>query len=201
MPAFVFDWPCNPSRPESQEMWERVVTLLCRHGVWEKVDFGLSLLQGAFGVVKTGKFLPDGRPVLQLVMDCLATDRVMVKLLSDLTSMPRRTALLKLVFLPKEDALFCAEDLVAAVYLLELPAGWRPYFTFRRPVDAGILGGQKRNRRTCALECFPWGSREPPPFCSIGTRDWRSADFRNRLRCSNPGLLPRRRFPKDKPFL
>ena len=65
----------------------------------------------------------------------------MLKLLSDLSSMPGGTALLNLVLLPGETALFSAEDLVAALYLLEFPDKWRLFFTFCRPVGAAILGG------------------------------------------------------------
>ena len=133
---------------ESPAMWEKVAALLHRFGVVEKIEHedvpsfeGEKLFQGAFGVVKSGRFLPDGRPILRLIMDCRATNAFMMKLLSDLTSMPGGTALLNIVLLPGETALFSAEDLVAAFYLLELPPAWRPYFTFRLPVDASALGG------------------------------------------------------------
>ena len=149
---------------ESQEVWAKVVSLLHKHGVLEEVDYGdvpsfegEKLIQGAFGVVKSGRFLPDGRPVLRLIMDCRATSSVVVKLVSDLMSMLGGTALLNVVLLPGETALFSAEDLVAAFYLLELPKKWRPYFTSRLPVDASVLGGPQGKVVYVCSKVLPMG--------------------------------------------
>ena len=126
----------------------------------------------------------------------------MVKFFSDLTSMPRGTALLKLVLLPKEVALVGAEDLVAAFYLLELPAVWRPCFTFRRPVDAGILGGRKGKQAYVCSWALPMGFSGATSVLQhrhIGTGGWRSADCPGRSRCSGRGLLARKRSVQDGP--
>ena len=83
---------------------------------------GRRLLQGGFGVIKPGRFTASGLPVLRFIMDCRATNAVIIRLVDDLNRMPGATALLSLVVLEHEAVLFDAEDLVAVfLNLLQLP--------------------------------------------------------------------------------
>ena len=66
--------------------------------------------------------------------------------------MASATSLMNVIILPTEVAVFSAEDLVAAFYLLGLPEAWHGYFTFERQVDASFVGGAPgRLVRVCAM--------------------------------------------------
>ena len=106
---------------------------------------GRALLQGAFVVHKPSKCLPDRRAIFWLIMDCRATNAVLIKLLDDLNEMAGGTSLLLLVVLENEVVLYDAEDPVSAFNLLELPESWWPYFTFARTVDGPALPSGLRN--------------------------------------------------------
>lgn len=132
---------------ESDEVWEAVVKLLADRNIvtWTELSDvpvvdGKPLLQGAFGVIKPGRFTASGLAVLRFIMDCRPTNAVMLRLLGDLEAMAGGTAVMSLVVLGHEAVTFCAEDLVSAFYLLLLPPAWRGYFTFSRPVRREIFG-------------------------------------------------------------
>ena len=149
---------------ESDEAWHEAVELLYRRGVVDAVETssipvvrGQRLLQGGFGAIKPGRFTADGKPVLRFIMDCRATNAVIIRLVDDLNRMPGATALLSLVVLEHEAVLFDAEDLVAAFYLLQLPAAWMPYFTFARPVDGSAIGREAGTLYFVASRVLPMG--------------------------------------------
>ena len=73
-------------------------------------------------------------------MDCRATNAVMIRLLGDLELMAGGAAEMSLVVLGHEAVFFCAEDLVSAFYLLQLPEEWMAYFTFEKPVPRWVFG-------------------------------------------------------------
>ena len=119
-----------------QAEWEVIVQMLFEAGLIRIIDDsdiprfdGERLLRGAFGVPKPGKQVVDGRNFLRFIMDCRATNAVLAVLRGDLRSMASATSLMNVVILPTEVAVFSAEDLVAAFYLLGLPEAWHGYFT------------------------------------------------------------------------
>ena len=132
---------------ESNDMWIEVVQVLQAHNIVDWTELcrvprvrGQPLLQGAFGVVKPGKLTKSGLGVLRLIMDCRATNAVMLRLLGDLETMAGGTAILSLIVLDTEVAVFDAEDLVSAFYLLALPESWSVYFTFEKLVPRWVFG-------------------------------------------------------------
>ena len=64
----------------------------------------------------------------------------MLRLLGDLETMAGGTSILSLIVLDTEVAVFDAEDLVSAFYLLALPENWSVYFTFEKPVPRWVFG-------------------------------------------------------------
>jgi len=142
-----------------QAEWEVIVQMLFEAKLIRIIDDsdiprfdGERLLQGVFGVSKPGKQVEDGCNLLRFIMDCRATNAVLAVLRGDLRSMASATSLMNVVILPTEVAVFSAEDLVAAFYLLGLPEVWHGYFTFERQVDARFVGGTPgRLVRVCAM--------------------------------------------------
>lgn len=101
---------------------------------------------GAFGVVKTGKFLSDERPVLRLIMDFRAVNSVCSVLTGDIKTLTGAPSLQHIV-LPEGHVLrMSADDLVAAFYLFELPRGWSRLMTFTMPVSWKALGVEKEGK-------------------------------------------------------
>jgi len=62
---------------------------------------GKRVLQGAFLVLKPGKFLPDGRPSGRLIMDVRATNALMRVLEGDMDKLPLPSQFMSII-LPTE---------------------------------------------------------------------------------------------------
>ena len=95
--------------------------------------------------------------LLRFIMDWRATNAVMSVLKGDLQFMAAATSFLNIVIMPHEIALFSAEDLVAAFYLLSLPDTWHPFFTFERKVDGACLGGPPGVAAYVSVTVLPMG--------------------------------------------
>ena len=92
---------------------------------------GARISNGSFGVVKAGKFLPDGRPVLRLIMDLRHTNVATRIITGDIRSLTGAAALQHLVLPDGHVMRMSADDLVAAFYLFALPKGWSRLMTFK----------------------------------------------------------------------
>ena len=123
---------------ESAE-WHKIVAELHARGLIEPVDEpvvgrGGYISNGSFGVVKAGKFLPDGRPVLRLIMDLRHTNVATRIITEDIRSLTGAAALQHVVLPDGHVMRMSADDLV-----LVCPAeGLEPADDLRR---AGALEG------------------------------------------------------------
>ena len=118
---------------------------------------GRPLLNGAFGVVKAQKFLPDERPVLRFIMDFRATNAATHVLEGDVRSLTGAPALQHIV-LPQGKVLrISADDLVSAFYLFQLPKGWSKLMTFAQKVSWRSLGKDQPGETFVGATVLPMG--------------------------------------------
>eukprot|EP00438_Fugacium_kawagutii_P004912 Skav217251 [mRNA] locus=scaffold47:369148:372975:- [translate_table: standard] len=198
------NWPEDIPAPKVHadiEQWEKLAHELHQRGLIEAVEDpilvkGKPLRNGAFGVVKAGKFLPDERPVLRLIMDFRAINSVTTVLTGDIKTLTGAPALQHIV-LPEGHVLrMSTDDLVAAFYLFQLPPGWSRMMTFSAPVSWKMLGVDKPGKVLVGARVLPMG--------------WASAvgvlqHAHRRLALRSPlqgggGLLGRCEIRRDTPF-
>eukprot|EP00438_Fugacium_kawagutii_P004851 Skav221072 [mRNA] locus=scaffold3118:298387:301731:- [translate_table: standard] len=198
------NWPEDIPAPKVHadiEQWEKLAHELHQRGLIEAVEDpilvkGKPLRNGAFGVVKAGKFLPDERPVLRLIMDFRAINSVTTVLTGDIKTLTGAPALQHIV-LPEGHVLrMSTDDLVAAFYLFQLPPGWSRMMTFSAPVSWKMLGVDRPGKVLVGARVLPMG--------------WASAvgvlqHAHRRLALRSPlqgggGLLGRCEIRRDTPF-
>lgn len=114
---------CEPSE------WNKVVKAMFDRGIARPVESCLKIkeqfvLNGAFGVAKSGKELPDGRPALRLIMDLRATNWGMNQLMGDAGTLTGASTFQRIVVKEGESLLISGEDLTSAFYLFHLPEAW-----------------------------------------------------------------------------
>eukprot|EP00438_Fugacium_kawagutii_P009582 Skav215540 [mRNA] locus=scaffold4176:51834:53695:- [translate_table: standard] len=142
--------------------WELIAADLHRRGLVEPVEDpvkikGRPLVNGAFGVVKAGKFLDDERPVLRLIMDFRGVNAATRVLTGDVSTLTGAAAIQHAV-LPEGKVLrLSADDLVAAFYLFALPPGWSKLMCFNAPVKWRSLGFDKPGEVWVGARVLPMG--------------------------------------------
>ncbi|CAJ1461453.1 unnamed protein product [Effrenium voratum] len=152
----------KPRTHADQDQWEAIVKVLHARGLVEPVEDpvkvkGLPIENGAFGVVKPGKYLEDERPVLRFIMDFRATNSVSRVLTGDVKSLTGAASLQHIV-LPEGKVLrMSADDLVAAFYLFALPRGWSRLMCFGGPVAWKSLGYAREGRVRVGATVLPMG--------------------------------------------
>ena len=100
---------------------------------------GEPLLNGMFGVTKDSA-LPDGRPVLRLIMNLTASNSVMADFPGDIGALPYYGQWRSIVLEGGCELEWSYDDLKGAFYLLRLPAAWAPLFAFDFEFSAAELG-------------------------------------------------------------
>eukprot|EP00438_Fugacium_kawagutii_P012525 Skav208185 [mRNA] locus=scaffold2530:386691:389727:+ [translate_table: standard] len=198
------EWPVALPEPRvhaDEAQWDLLAKELYERGLIEAVEEpllirGRPLRNGAFGVVKSGKFLPDERPVLRLIMDFRAVNSVCQVLTGDIRTLTGAPSLQHVV-LPEGQVLrMSTDDLIAAFYLFELPRGWSKMMTFSQPVSWRSLGVEREGKVLVGAKVLPMG--------------WASAvgvlqHAHRRLALRSPlqggaGLLGRCEIRRDTPF-
>ena len=137
---------------KSQSAWDDIGKALVDLGVFRirivdeskiPVVDGELVLCGCFGILKVGKFTPDGRPVLRLIMDVRATNAILISIAGDMEMVVGGPSFLRMVLTPDEGVLFSTDDLVASFHLLEMPSAWYGHFTFSRRVRGSAVGSKR----------------------------------------------------------
>ena len=142
--------------------WHLIVGELYRRGLLEPVEEpvkvrGGYISNGSFGVVKAGKYLPDGRPVLRLIMDLRHTNVATRIITGDVKSLTGAAALQHVVLPEGQVMRMSADDLVAAFYLFALPKGWSRLMTFGGPVPWRVLGVEREGETFVGATVLPMG--------------------------------------------
>lgn len=101
------------------------------------------ILNGAFGVVKPGKWVGDPKantPVLRIIMDFRCANAVHRMLPGAVDSLVGPAKWQGLSLGPSEVLISSGDDLVACFYLFKIPFSWSRYFAFRKRIKRGVLG-------------------------------------------------------------
>ena len=190
----------KPKVHANQEQWNLIARDLYERGLVEPVEDplmvkGKVVTNGAFGVVKPGKFLEDERPILRLIMDFRATNAVCRVLTGDVRSLTGAAALQHVV-LPESKVLrLSADDLVAAFYLFALPAGWSKLMTFATKVPWKILGIEKEGAVHIGAKVLPMGWAS-----AVGVLQHAHRRLALRSPLAGPGLLGKCEIRRDAVF-
>ena len=76
---------------------------------------GKSVLNGLFGVQKTGRDLPDGRPAQRLIMDLRATNAVLKIIAGDIGTLAGASAFTSVVIEDGKVITISGDDLVSSL--------------------------------------------------------------------------------------
>ena len=116
----------KPKVLAEDDEWGKICRVLYERGLVRPVETcasldGVPIENGAFGVVKAGKTLESGEPILRLIMDFRGCNAVTRIIEGDVKTLAGAPSLQHLV-LPEGTVLrISAEDLVAAFYLFAIP--------------------------------------------------------------------------------
>eukprot|EP00438_Fugacium_kawagutii_P006300 Skav233308 [mRNA] locus=scaffold4193:88579:93795:+ [translate_table: standard] len=142
--------------------WEAIARELYARGLVEPAEDpliidGAIITNGAFGVVKPGKYLEDERPVLRLIMDFRGVNSVTRVLEGDVRTLTGAPSLQHVVLPGSKVLRVSADDLISAFYLFSLPPGWSRMMTFGPQVDWKVLGVDKPGSVHIGARVLPMG--------------------------------------------
>eukprot|EP00438_Fugacium_kawagutii_P028380 Skav207224 [mRNA] locus=scaffold1717:49410:52959:+ [translate_table: standard] len=125
--------------------WDRLAKELYDRGIVEPTDTVASVrdqwvANGLFGVKKSGKDFPDGRPAQRLIMDLRATNAVMRVIAGDISTLAGASAFTNIVLEEGKLITLSGDDLCSSFYLFRLPDAWKPFMAFERKVSWRVLG-------------------------------------------------------------
>ena len=142
--------------------WEPLAKALFERGILSPVDQviglrGKSVLNGLFGVQKTGRDLPDGRPAQRLIMDLRATNAVLKIIAGDIGTLAGASAFTSVVIEDGKVITISGDDLVSSFYLFKMPPAWLPYLAFERSITWRALGIEKDGATFLSAAVLPMG--------------------------------------------
>ena len=139
--------------------WEPLAKALFERGILAPVDRviglrGKSVLNGLFGVQKSGRDLPDGRPAQRLIMDLRATNAVLKIIAGNIATLAGASAFTSVVVEGGKVITISGES---SFYLFKMPAEWLPYLAFERSVSWRALGIEKDGVTFLSAGVLPMG--------------------------------------------
>lgn len=152
----------KPKVLADDEEWGKICRVLYERGLVRPVENcasldGVPIENGAFGVIKPGKNLESGEPILRLIMDFRACNSVTRIIEGDVKTLAGAPSLQHLV-LPEGTVLrISAEDLVAAFYLFAIPPSWSKLMTFQKLVTWKQLGVDREGSVRVGSAVLPMG--------------------------------------------
>eukprot|EP00435_Cladocopium_sp_Y103_P052810 s1149_g16.t1 len=125
--------------------WEALGKTLYDRGILVPVTepvcvAGQPILNGMFGVEKTGRDLPDGRTAQRLIMDLRGSNSILQIINGDISSLSGAAAFTTIALEKNQVISIAGDDLVSSFYLFKLPADWPAYLTFERPISVLPMG-------------------------------------------------------------
>ncbi len=117
---------------------------------------GQKVLNGLFGVCKPST-IPDGRPVLRLIMNLIPSNSVMVQLQGRVGDLPGITQYLSVVLEDGESLSISQADMTSAFYLFKLPDEWSPYLCFNLCFKGREIGFDDHAIRYLSCAVLPMG--------------------------------------------
>ena len=98
------------------------------------------VLNGLFGVKKPTT-IPDGRPVLRLIMNLTGSNATQLSLEGGCKSLPAITSWQSIVLDGSETLSLYQSDMSCAFYLFKVPDCWKPHLAFNILVDSSEING------------------------------------------------------------
>eukprot|EP00438_Fugacium_kawagutii_P020958 Skav211849 [mRNA] locus=scaffold305:925833:932175:+ [translate_table: standard] len=152
----------EPRVHADETQWKAIAKELYERGLVEPVEDplvirGRIVTNGAFGVVKPGRYLEDERPVLRLIMDFRGVNSVTQVLEGDVRTLTGAPALQHVVLPGSKVIRVSADDLVSAFYLFSLPPGWSRMMTFGPKVEWKALGVDRPGSVHIGARVLPMG--------------------------------------------
>eukprot|EP00435_Cladocopium_sp_Y103_P039075 s2514_g10.t1 len=156
--------PRMPGRVHVLESDRKKIALeLVRRGICDWVPLsqvhehdGVKILNGLFGVAKPTQ-LPDGRPVLRLIMNLTGSNGTQIQLEGGCTSLPGITSWQSIVMDQGESLSLYQSDMSSAFYLFRIPAIWKPFLAFNLVMDGAEINLDPHTRYAMACAVIPMG--------------------------------------------
>ena len=162
------EWPSRPPVSKvraSDEEWTKIVGAAAKRGLMYPVEAedvfrdggGRMVLNGA-GAVKKEKVVNGVKQTLQrFISNFIPTNSYQRKLEGGDDLLPYLGQLTLLEQGEDQEWLIDSEDFTSCFNLFRLPASWRPFMCFAKPVDAELFGGQKGHLVYPSMGVIPMG--------------------------------------------
>ncbi|CAK0810274.1 unnamed protein product, partial [Prorocentrum cordatum] len=144
--------------------WALIVRELLDRGVFEEIAFGdiavvggQPVLNGAFGVVKSGDPLPPATRVLRLIINMIPSNRVQRPIDGDIAMLPVGGEHHVVILGDGEVLLWSSDDIKGCFHVFRPPEVWRPWMALSAPVDPVPLGGASGPPVWVAVAVAPMG--------------------------------------------
>eukprot|EP00438_Fugacium_kawagutii_P005526 Skav227070 [mRNA] locus=scaffold72:1057412:1062770:- [translate_table: standard] len=142
--------------------WEPLARSLVERGILvptsEVLQFkGEMVLNGLFGVEKSNKPIPDGRPSQRLIMDLRASNAILSVIGGDIGTLSGASAFTAIALEEGNVISISGDDLVASFYLFSLPPSWRPFLAFEKPISWRALGYDQDGSTYLSSAVLPMG--------------------------------------------
>lgn len=152
----------EPRIHAEKDEWHKICRALYERGLVRPVkDFpvldGQRVVNGAFGVAKSGKVTAEGQEVLRFIFDLRASNSVLRVIEGDIKSLTGAAAFQRIVLEDSEVIRLSGDDLVSAFYLFELPPVWSPFLALRGAVPWRALGIDEPGETHLGAAVLPMG--------------------------------------------
>ncbi|CAJ1387202.1 unnamed protein product [Effrenium voratum] len=152
----------EPRIHAEKDEWHKICRALYERGLVRPVkDFpvldGQTVVNGAFGVAKSGKVTAEGQEVLRFIFDLRASNSVLRVIEGDIKSLTGAAAFQRIVLEDSEVIRLSGDDLVSAFYLFELPPVWSPFLALRGAVPWRALGIDEPGETHLGAAVLPMG--------------------------------------------
>ena len=121
---------------------------------------GEMVLNGLFGVAKSSQ-LPNGKPVLRVIMNLIPINGVLCQLKGLVGELPGITQYMSLFLGDGEELIISQSDMTSAFYLFALPDEWAPFLTFNlcfKGKEIGIGTPSETYCLSCRVLPMGWSS-------------------------------------------
>ena len=117
---------------------------------------GVRILNGMFGVKKPAS-LPNGKPVLRVIMNLKPSNAILRQVKGAVGSLPSIACFQATVLDEGEELVMGQSDMSSAFYLFRLPRVWQPYLCFNVHCDGAEIGQTAGCSYTLSCAVLPMG--------------------------------------------
>ena len=118
---------------------------------------GRKVLNGAFGVEKSGTPTPPATRLLRLIINMIPSNSAQLPIDGDIEIMPVGGEWLVATLGPRETMLWSSEDIKGCFHIFKLPEVWRPWMALSKPVAGPVLGRPAGTQCWLSVRVVPMG--------------------------------------------